>query len=49
MTREERIASRRKAVESRILILDGAYGTMIQLLGLVEADYRGTQFARQVL
>ena len=45
MTREERIASLRKAVESRILILDGAYGTMIQLLGLVEADYRGTRFA----
>ncbi len=45
MTREDRIASLRKAVESRILILDGAYGTMIQLLGLVEADYRGTQFA----
>ncbi|OQX08283.1 MAG: methionine synthase [Desulfobulbaceae bacterium A2] len=29
----------------RILILDGAMGTMIQRLGLAEADYRGDRFA----
>ena len=29
----------------RILILDGAMGTMVQKQGLVEADYRGTRFA----
>jgi len=29
----------------RILILDGAMGTMIQRYGLAEADYRGTRFA----
>jgi len=29
----------------RILILDGAMGTMIQRLGLAESDYRGTRFA----
>jgi 5-methyltetrahydrofolate--homocysteine methyltransferase len=45
MTREERVTLLRDAVKDRILILDGAYGTMIQLLRLVEADYRGEQFA----
>jgi 5-methyltetrahydrofolate--homocysteine methyltransferase len=29
----------------RILVLDGAMGTMIQTYGLTEADYRGTRFA----
>jgi 5-methyltetrahydrofolate--homocysteine methyltransferase len=29
----------------RILILDGAMGTMIQRYGLTEADYRGSRFA----
>jgi len=29
----------------RILVLDGAMGTMIQRHGLAEADYRGTRFA----
>jgi 5-methyltetrahydrofolate--homocysteine methyltransferase len=29
----------------RILVLDGAMGTMIQRYGLGEADYRGTRFA----
>jgi 5-methyltetrahydrofolate--homocysteine methyltransferase len=29
----------------RILVLDGAMGTMIQRLGLTEADFRGRQFA----
>ncbi len=32
-------------LKERIVILDGAMGTMIQARQLVEADYRGTQFA----
>ncbi|MES1259337.1 MAG: methionine synthase, partial [Gemmatimonadota bacterium] len=32
-------------LRERILVLDGAMGTMLQRAGLVEADYRGTQFA----
>ncbi|OQX47712.1 MAG: methionine synthase, partial [Candidatus Sedimenticola endophacoides] len=32
-------------LDQRILILDGAMGTMIQRHGLEEADYRGTRFA----
>ena len=32
-------------LEKRILILDGAMGTMIQAYELEEEDYRGTQFA----
>ena len=31
--------------QQRILLLDGAMGTMIQALHLSEADYRGTRFA----
>ena len=31
-------------IPSRILILDGAMGTMIQRYGLTEADYRGERF-----
>jgi 5-methyltetrahydrofolate--homocysteine methyltransferase len=34
----------RKALQNRILILDGAMGTMIQRHKLTEADYRGEQF-----
>ncbi|MGY0504334.1 homocysteine S-methyltransferase family protein [Luteimonas sp. e5] len=33
-----------EALEQRILILDGAMGTMIQRHGLDEADYRGERF-----
>ncbi len=32
-------------LRERILILDGAMGTMVQRYGLVEADYRGERFA----
>jgi len=32
-------------LQERILILDGAMGTMIQKYGLKEEDFRGTQFA----
>ena len=33
------------AAAERILVLDGAMGTMIQQLGLEEADFRGARFA----
>ncbi|MGB4415139.1 MAG: homocysteine S-methyltransferase family protein [Paludibacter sp.] len=36
----------RTELENRILILDGAMGTMIQHYKLVEADYRGERFAK---
>jgi len=36
----------RTALEHRILILDGAMGTMIQRYKLNEADYRGERFAQ---
>jgi len=35
----------RSLLQQRILILDGAMGTMIQQYKLTEADYRGMQFA----
>ena len=34
----------RDALKERILVIDGAMGTMIQQYGLVEADYRGERF-----
>ena len=34
----------RKELEKRILIIDGAMGTMIQRYKLAEADYRGERF-----
>src|SRR6476646_10672341 len=33
------------ALRERVLVLDGAMGTMIQAYGLSEADYRGERFA----
>jgi 5-methyltetrahydrofolate--homocysteine methyltransferase len=44
MTRDERIAALKREAEKRILILDGAMGTMIQRYKLDEAGYRGTRF-----
>jgi len=41
----KRAALLRQVLESRILLLDGAMGTMIQSYGLGEADYRGERFA----
>jgi 5-methyltetrahydrofolate--homocysteine methyltransferase len=35
----------RQLLQERILIIDGAMGTMIQRYNLTEADYRGTRFA----
>ncbi|MCP5161904.1 MAG: methionine synthase [Hahellaceae bacterium] len=43
--REQRIANLHQAIQSRILILDGAMGTMIQGYGLQEQDYRGSIFS----
>ena len=40
MTRQEFIS----LMKERVLLLDGAMGTMIQRLGLSEADYRGERF-----
>ncbi|MEN9503696.1 MAG: methionine synthase [Pseudomonadota bacterium] len=40
-----RTAQLQQALAQRILILDGAMGTMIQRYKLQEADYRGTRFA----
>ena len=34
-----------EAIKARILLLDGAMGTLIQTYGLEEADFRGEQFA----
>ena len=41
----ERQAFLTTTLRERILILDGACGTMIQRYNLTEADYRGTRFA----
>ncbi|TNF90328.1 MAG: hypothetical protein EP301_01300, partial [Gammaproteobacteria bacterium] len=32
-------------LDERILILDGAYGSLLQSLNLTEADFRGERFA----
>ena len=45
MDRKKRIASLFDSLEQRILLLDGAMGTMIQSYGLGEEDYRGNRFA----
>ena len=44
MSRSTRIAQFKQALQQRILILDGAMGTMIQGYNLQEADYRGARF-----
>ena len=43
-SREERIESLKRSLEERILVLDGAMGSMIQGYGLEETDFRGTLF-----
>ncbi len=45
MNREQRIRHLHNALEQRILLLDGAMGTMIQRHKLDEAAYRGERFA----
>jgi 5-methyltetrahydrofolate--homocysteine methyltransferase len=44
MNRSERIAALKAAARERILILDGAWGAMIQRKGLTEEDFRGERF-----
>jgi len=44
MTRDQRIAALNQAAKERILILDGAMGTMIQRYKLDEAGYCGERF-----
>ena len=46
LARAERLRLLEPLLEQRILVLDGAMGTMIQHLGLREADYRGERFAQ---
>jgi 5-methyltetrahydrofolate--homocysteine methyltransferase len=43
--RAQRVAALEDAIKHRILVLDGAMGTMIQRYTLTEADYRGERFA----
>jgi 5-methyltetrahydrofolate--homocysteine methyltransferase len=43
-TRDSRLALLPSLLEERILLLDGAMGTMVQTYGLSEADYRGERF-----
>jgi 5-methyltetrahydrofolate--homocysteine methyltransferase len=43
-TRDTRLSLLEGALADRILVLDGAMGTEIQALRLVEADYRGERF-----
>ncbi len=45
MTRAERLEALQQAISERIMILDGAAGTMIQSYKLDEEGYRGDQFA----
>ena len=45
MDRADRIKSLFALLEQRIVLLDGAMGTMIQGYGLTEDDYRGERFA----
>jgi 5-methyltetrahydrofolate--homocysteine methyltransferase len=44
MTRSQRLAALEAAAEQRILMIDGAMGTMIQRLKLDEAAFRGERF-----
>jgi 5-methyltetrahydrofolate--homocysteine methyltransferase len=45
MTRKERLAAIEQAGAERILIMDGAWGTMIQSYDLQERDFRADRFA----
>ena len=45
MERKDRIVTLLESLDQRILLLDGAMGTMIQGYGLTEDDYRGDRFA----
>src|SRR5574343_1352145 len=41
----DRTSELQSLLQQRLLVLDGAMGTMIQRHGLQEADYRGSRFA----
>ena len=43
--RDRRLAALPELLRERILVLDGAMGTLLQRLRLGEADYRGARFA----
>lgn len=45
MNRQDRIAALHAAAKERILVLDGAWGVMIQRRELSEAEFRGERFA----
>ncbi len=45
LSRESRLALLEPLLAQRILVLDGAMGTMIQTYGLGEKEYRGERFA----
>jgi len=45
MAQPDRTAELRRIIEQRIVVIDGAMGTMIQRYGLDEAAYRGSLFA----
>ncbi|HWH56250.1 MAG TPA: methionine synthase [Terriglobales bacterium] len=45
-TPSQRAAELKALLNERIVILDGAMGTMIQARNLAESDYRGSEFAR---
>lgn len=45
LDRSSRLKSLKAALQNRILVLDGATGTMIQTYKLSEEDYRGEQYA----
>jgi 5-methyltetrahydrofolate--homocysteine methyltransferase len=44
-TRQARVEALHRALDERILVLDGAMGTMVQALGLTEDDFRGERFS----
>ena len=46
MNRKERIAYLHAELARRILVIDGAMGTMIHRQKLGEADFRGERFAK---
>src|SRR5258708_37681099 len=43
-TRPARLAALEEALQQRILVLDGAMGTMVQRYSLTEAQFRGERF-----
>ncbi len=45
MSQSDRRSEIESLLESRILVMDGAMGTMLQAAQLEEADFRGDRFA----